>query len=165
MRTTITLAGLVLIVAPLTAQTTAPVPVPVAPAAEVSPELKAFNGYWKPESVIADGTEQMTSLEAKASIVLRIRDGEYTLFAIKDAKADTGLRLCTAQLAVDPAAKTFVLTVTDGYRKGERMHGIYDLAGPRMRVCYGPESGPRPTTFDAPKGSHLFCETWVSEKN
>ena len=160
MRTTVTLAGLLLIVSPLTAQDTAP----ATPAADVPPELKAFNGYWKPESVVADGAEQMTSLEAKASIVLRIRNGEYTLFAVKDAKTDTGFRLCMARLAVDPATNSFTLTVEDGYRKGERMHGIYSLAGSRMRVCYGPESAPRPTTFDAPKGSQLFCETWVNEK-
>jgi|YNPBryunderm2012_1023409.scaffolds.fasta_scaffold28781_2 uncharacterized protein (TIGR03067 family) len=141
-------------------------PTSIATAANfaANPELvKLFNGYWKPESVIADGVEQLSTPEAKASIILRIRNGEYAIFAIKDAKNDTGLRLCTAQLTLQQEPRTFELLITDGFRKGQRLHGIYDFAGERLRICYGPAELPRPTTFDAPKDSGRFCETWRKE--
>ena len=125
--------------------------------------VKQLNGYWKPESVIAGGVEQLSTPEAKASIILRIRDGEYTLFTIKDPKSDTGLRLCTAQLTLNPETRGFELMITDGFRKGQRLHGVYDFAGDRLRICYGPAEQPRPTSFDAPKGSERFCETWRKE--
>lgn len=161
MRLILTLAALVAMTAMAHAQAPAPA---TTPTVEVSDDLKKLNGYWKPESVVADGTEQMSTPEAKASILLRIRNGEYCLFAIKDLKSDQGLRLCMAQLTVDAASHSFVLTVVDGYRKGQRLHGIYDHAGDRLRICYGPENQPRPTSFEAPKGTSYFCETWVTEK-
>ncbi|MCZ2341984.1 MAG: TIGR03067 domain-containing protein [Bacteroidales bacterium] len=161
MRMTMALTGLLMLAATLTAQEAPTLP---PSGVDVPAELKQLNGYWKPESVIADGVEQLATPEAKASVILRIRNGEYALFAIKDSKSDTGLRLCTAKLSLDPATHTFTLAVTDGFRKGQRMHGIYDQAGERIRICYGPEAQPRPTAFEAPKGSQLFCETWVLEK-
>lgn len=161
MRTTMSLTGLLLFTLTLTAQETPTLP---PSGVDVPADLKALNGYWKPESVVADGVEQMSTPDARSSVVLRIRNGEYALFAIQDPKSDTGLRLCTAKLALDAATHTFTLSVTDGFRKGQRLHGIYDHAGNRIRICYGPEAQPRPTAFEAPKGSQLFCETWVLEK-
>lgn len=135
-----------------------------AQAPVVPPELKKLNGYWKPHSVVADGEEQMKSAEAKAGITLRIKDGEYALFQIKDAKDDTAFRLCTADLKLDPAAKTFELVVKQGYKKDQKLHGIYEHTSTEFKVCYGPAEKPRPTKYEALKGSDYFCETWVPEK-
>lgn len=135
-----------------------------AQAPAVPSEVKRLDGFWKPQSVIADGEEQMKTPEAKAGVTLRIKDGEYTLFQVTDAKEGTGFRLCTADLKLDPAAKTFELSVKQGYKKGQKMHGIYEHTTNEFKVCYGPAEKPRPTKFEAPKGSDCFCETWVPEK-
>ena len=135
-----------------------------AQAPAVPPELKRLDGFWKPQSVVADGQEQLKSAEAKASITLRIKDGEYALFQIADAKEDKHYRLCTADLRLDPAAKTFELAVKQGFKKGQKMHGVYEHTSNEFKVCYGPAEKPRPTKFEAPKGSDYFCETWVPEK-
>jgi uncharacterized protein (TIGR03067 family) len=123
-----------------------------------------WDGYWKPLSVIADDEEQMKSAETKAMITLVVKDGEHRLFVLKDAVKDLHYRLSTSDLTVNPEAKTFELSVKQGQKKGEKLHGIYELTEQTLRVCYGPAAKPRPTGFKAPKGSECFLETWVREK-
>src|SRR5262249_40656058 len=102
--------------------------------------------------------------EAKAGITLRIKDGEYALFQLADAKEDKHFRVCTADLKLDPAARTFELEVKQGFKKGQKMHGVYEHTSNEFRVCYGPAEKPGPTKCEAPRGSDYFCETWVREK-
>ena len=40
------------------------------------------------------------------------------------------------------------------------LHGIYELEGDTLRLCYGPAAGSCPQTFDAPTGSKRFLEMW-----
>lgn len=135
-----------------------------AQAPTTPPELKRLEGFWKPKSVIADGEEQMKSPVVKASITLRVKDGEYALFQLADAKEDKHYRLCTADMKIDPAARTFELAVKQGFKKGQKLHGIYEHSSNELKLCYGPAERPRPTKFEAPKGSDYFCEEWVPEK-
>lgn len=49
--------------------------------------------------------------------------------------------------------------------KGARRHGIYEVDGNKMKLCYGSMDSPRPKEFNAPKGSEFFSEVWVKEKS
>ncbi|MFO0849178.1 MAG: TIGR03067 domain-containing protein [Gemmataceae bacterium] len=129
----------------------------------VSPHLKQLEGHWKPESVQFDGKEQLDA-KAKQALTLWIKDAEYRMFYVSDPAKDLHFRLFTADLALDPATKTFALTVKDGQKKGEKRHGIYEVKGDKLTVCYGPAEKPRPTTFATTAGSECFCEVWVKEK-
>ena len=147
---------------------------PVVPAAAVSPvpelsgpmaaELKRMQGHWKPQSVVFDSVEQIPDPKAREKLTLWVEGSEFRTFYCRDVKADQHFRLFTADLNLDPTAHTFELTVRDGPKKGERRHGIYELNGKTMKLCYGPVDQPRPTTFAAPKGSGIFLETWAVEK-
>ena len=131
----------------------------------VAEEVKRLTGHYKPVSVQFDGAEQLPQdPKGRNALTLVIENGEYRAYFQPDPKKDSHFRLFTADLTLDPVAKTFELIIKDGQKKGERRHGVYEHAGSQLRVCYGPADKPRPTSFAAPKGSDWFCETWGLEK-
>lgn len=151
-----------------TAHAIDPVP-PVVPASAVAPaapagDLKKWQGFWKADAIQYDGVDQLADAQQRAKLTLVVKDGEYRMYFASDPAQDKHLRLFTADLALDPAARTFVLTVKEGQKKGEKRHGIYDLAGGKLRVCYCPAEKPRPTKFESVKGADTFVETWSPEK-
>lgn len=130
-----------------------------APAASPTP----FAGFWKPVRVEHQGEVQIDA-KSGAAITLVIQGNEYKVFVASDPAKDLHFRLFTASLAVDEAAKTFELTVTDGQKKGEKRHGIFQRDGDKLMLCYAPADQPRPATFAAPAGSGIFNEVWSLEK-
>jgi uncharacterized protein (TIGR03067 family) len=126
-------------------------------------EMKKWAGYWKPQSVIFEGKEQMPDANSRASITLVVKDGEYRMYVLSDPQRKLHLRLFTADLKLDPASKSFELTVKDGDKKGQRRHGIYEHKDGQLKICYGPGEKPRPTKFEAPPGSEYFLETWTPD--
>ncbi len=133
-------------------------------SAEVPASLKPFSGVWKPDSIIHEGT-QHADATARERIRLSIENNTYKMFYVTDAAKGLGQRLATSSLSVDSSSKQFELVFADGPRKGETLHGIYELTAQTLKLCYGPAGkNPRPKQFDAPKGSGFFCETWTREK-
>jgi uncharacterized protein (TIGR03067 family) len=134
------------------------------PTVSLADDTKAIVGFWKPVSVIADGVERFPEGKAREAITLVVKEGEYRLYHCIDAAKDLHHRLATAEIKLDPTTKGIELTIKDGPQKGQKSHGIYELKDGKFRVCYGPADKPKPTKFDAPAGSGLFCETWTPEK-
>ncbi len=132
--------------------------------APVPDDVKKLNGFYKPESVQYEGKEQFPDAKSKAPITLVVKDGEYRMYYLSDAQKDLHVRVFTGDLKVDGAAKTFELIVKEGQKKGEKVHGIYELAEKQLKLCYCPADKPRPTTFAAAAGSGCFFETWAVEK-
>lgn len=131
----------------------------------VADDIKRLTGHYKPVSVQFDGSEQLPQdPRSRNALTLVIENGEYRAYFQPDPKKDSHFRLFTADLTVNPTARTFDLVIKDGQKKGERRHGIYEHAGSHLKVCYGPADKPRPTSFAAPKGSDCFSETWAIEK-
>jgi uncharacterized protein (TIGR03067 family) len=126
-------------------------------------EMKKWTGYWKPQSVVFEGKEQMPDPNSRASITLVVKDNEYRMYVLSDPQRKLHLRLFTADLRLDGASKSFELTVKDGDKKGQKRHGIYELKDGRLTICYGPAEKPRPTKFEAPPGSECFLETWTPD--
>jgi len=152
------LVGMMMAMPMLPAQDVKPV------AAQVPTELKPFSGVWKPESIIHDG-KQHADATARERIRLSIENNQYKMFYVTDAAKGLGQRLATSLLSVDSSSKQFELVFADGPRKGETLHGIYEVTEKTLKICYGPAGkNARPTKFDAPTGSGFFCETWTREK-
>ena len=63
-----------------------------------------------------------------------------------------------------PAPKSIAFEFADGPLKGQKRHGIYELAGNQLKLCYGPADKPKPTEFKAPANSGYFLETWARQK-
>ena len=148
-------------------QAAAQVPAPPSqlPASDPPPPTpKEWVGVWSPVSCLYDGAEQMGDAKIRDAIRLSIEKGEYKLYYLTDPVELVGKRLSVAALSVDEKAGTFALHITDGQKKGEKVLGIYELKGDTLKLCYAPADQTRPTKFEAPKGTAVFCEEWARAK-
>ena len=136
------------------------------PAAAPASDLDKLQGYWKPLQCDYEGKAQMpTDLMKQVTVVFD--KSEYHLYFKDKEPGKDGkpviLRLALANIALDPATKSITLEFADGPLKGKKSHGIYELAGNQLKVCYGSVDKPKPTKFESPAGSGYFLETWVRQ--
>ena len=142
-------------------------PPPAAPTPPASSDLDKLQGYWKPLQCELEGKGQMPA-DLMKQVTVVFDKNEYHLY-FKDSKPDKDgkpiiLRLALANIALDPPTKTITFEFADGPLKGKKSHGIYELAGNQLKLCYGPQEKPKPTKFESPAGSGYFLETWVRQK-
>ncbi len=141
---------------------------PAAAPAPASSDLDKLQGYWKPLQCELEGKGQMpTDLMKQVTVVFD--KSEYHLY-FKDSKADKAgnpiiLRLAKADITLDPTTtpKTITFEFMDGQLKGKKSHGIYELAGNQLKLCYGSVDKPKPTKFESPVNSGYFLETWARQ--
>jgi uncharacterized protein (TIGR03067 family) len=137
------------------------------PPAPPATDLDKLQGYWKPLQCDSEG-KAMMPVDLMKQVTVVFDKSEYHLY-FKDSKTDKDgkpivLRLALANIALDPAAKTITFEFADGPLKGKKSHGIYDLAGDQLKMCYGPADKPRPAKFESPAGSGYFLETWARQQ-
>ena len=137
------------------------------PAATPASDLDKLQGYWKPLQCEFEGKAQMPA-ELMKQVTVVFDKSEYHLY-FKDSKLDKDgkpiiLRLALANVALDSATKTITFEFADGPLKGKKSHGIYELAGNQLKMCYGPAEKPKPTKFESPANSGYFLETWARQK-
>ena len=131
------------------------------PSPSLDSTPKAFIGVWVPVSCQANGAEQFGEKERK-EFRLSIENGMHKLYLLTDPVKMEGVRIHAAKLSVDEKAGTFDLEVADSKlkAKGDKIHGIFAFDGDKMKLCYAPANQPRPTKFEAPKGSETLYEVW-----
>jgi uncharacterized protein (TIGR03067 family) len=141
---------------------------PLPSAAPAATDLDKIQGYWKPLQCELEGKGQMPT-ELMKQVTVVYDKSEYHLY-FKDSKTDAAgkpivLRLALANISLDPntSPKSIVFEFADGPLKGKKSHGIYELAGNQLKLCYGPVEKPKPTKFESPVGSGSFLETWVRQ--
>ena len=139
------------------------------PAATPTTDLDKLQGYWKPLQCELEGKGQMPA-EVMKQVTVVFDKNEYHLY-FKDSKLDKDnkpiiLRLALANITVDESTspKTIHFEFADGPLKGKKCHGIYELAGNQLKMCYGSVDKPKPSKFESPAGSGYFVETWVRQK-
>lgn len=139
------------------------------PAATPTTDLEKLQGYWKPLQCELEGKGQMPT-EVMKQITVVFDKSEYFLY-FKDSKLDKEgkpiiLRLALANIALDPTTgpKSITFEFADGPLKGKRSHGIYELAGNQLKLCYCSVDKPKPAKFESAPGSGCFLETWVRQK-
>ncbi|GIW83816.1 MAG: hypothetical protein KatS3mg106_329 [Gemmataceae bacterium] len=137
-------------------------------AGEPSPggDLAALQGQWKPLHCEYEGRAQMTPEVMKQITAVYDQNDYYLYFLDKgqDGKPRP-IVLATVQITLDPTTqpKGIIFEFKDGPLKGQKRHGIYELAGNQLKLCYGPADRPRPKEFQAPAGSGYFLETWARQ--
>ncbi len=138
------------------------------PASAPATDMDKVQGYWKPLQCDFEGKPQMPT-EVMKQVTVVFDKTEYHLY-FKDAKPNAAgqpviFRLALANIALD--AKTTPKTITfefaDGPLKGKKSHGIYELAGNQLKLCYGTVDKPKPTKFESTAGSGYFLETWARQ--
>lgn len=137
------------------------------PPAAPPTDLDKLQGYWTPLQCEYEGKPQMP-VDIMKQVTVVYDKNEYHLY-FKDKEPNKKgepviLRLAKAAIALDPATKTITFEFADGPLKGKKSHGIYDVAGDQLKVCYGSADKPKPTKFESPAGSGYFLETWVRKQ-
>jgi len=142
---------------------------PVAPGVEPKPadDLAALQGNWKPLHSEFEGVSQMSPEVMKQVTVVFDKNEYYLYFKDKDRNGEPkALVLALLQVSLDPSTspKSISFEFKDGPYKGQKRHGIYELAGNQLKMCYCPGDKPKPSEFKAPPNSGLFLETWARQK-
>ncbi len=138
------------------------------PAAAPMTDLDKVQGYWKPLQCDFEGKPQMPT-EVMKQVTVVFDKGEYHLY-FKDEKASKNgqpgiLRLALANISLDATTtpKSITFEFADGPLKGKKSHGIYEVAGNQLKMCYGSVDKPKPTKFESSAGSGYFLETWARQ--
>jgi len=138
---------------------------PPGSPAPLSADLTALQGNWKPLSILFEGKPQMVAEDMK-KVTAVFDQAEYHLYyADKSKEPPTVLKLAVLNIVLDPSSnpKSFTFEFTSGNLKGQKRHGIYEVAGNELKLCYGPLDKPRPVQFAAPLKSGYFLEVWARQ--
>ncbi len=137
------------------------------PAAAPTSDLNKMQGYWKPLQCEFEGKPQMPAAVMNQVTVV-FDKSEYHLY-FKDKPNAMGqpviFRLALANIALDekPSPKSITFEFADGPQKGKKCHGIYEVAGNQLKMCYGPSDKPKPAKFESSANSGYFLETWARQ--
>ncbi len=101
--------------------------------------LKALQGEWKVEKMVASG-EQVPA-EKATKLILTFKDSQLIP---NDMPKDV------ATVKLDPDRKPAWFDLTDLSK--ETMLGIYELTGDTLKICLADPGGDRPKEFASPKG-------------
>jgi uncharacterized protein (TIGR03067 family) len=126
-------------------------------------DMAMLQGYWKPLSIEFEGKPQVSSADELKKLTGVFDQSEYHLY-FKDGSKEP-LKLAVMNVTLDPTTspKTIVFEFARGELKGQKRHGVYEIAGNQLKLCYGPVDKPKPASFAAPAGSGLFLEVWAKQ--
>ncbi len=139
-----------------------------AVAANPKPEddLASLQGNWKPLQCEYEGVPQMPA-DVMKQVTVVFDKAEYHLYFVdktKDGQPKV-LRLALANIGLDSTTspKSMTFEFAEGPFKGQKRHGIYEIAGNQLKMCYGPVDKAKPTVFKANANSGFFMETWARQ--
>ena len=143
------------------------------PATTPTTDLDRLQGNWKPLQCDYEGKPQMApapDFDPKEQVRGVFDKSEYYLY-FKDRKPDPNgkpviFRLGLANIKLDETTspKTIYLEFAEGPLKGKKCHGIYEVAGNQLKMCYCSVDKSKPTKFESHKDSGCFIETWVRQE-
>jgi uncharacterized protein (TIGR03067 family) len=135
------------------------------PPGSAGGDLAFLQGNWKPLAIQYEGKSQ-APVEEMGKLTGVFDQNQYHLYyADKSKTPPYVLKLAVMNVALDPTTspKGITFEFADGNLKGQKRHGIYEVAGNELKLCYGPADRPRPAQFTAPTGSGYFYEVWAKQ--
>jgi uncharacterized protein (TIGR03067 family) len=136
-----------------------PAPAPAAPTGD----LGLLQGYWKPLAIEYEGKSQVQNANELKKLTGVFDQAEYHLYFKEPDKDPLKLAVMNVTLDTSTTPKTINFEFARGELKGQKRHGIYEIAGNQLKLCYGPVEKPKPATFSAPANSGLFLEVWAKQ--
>jgi len=130
-------------------------------AAENDPAIKKdmnqLQGEWSMVSGTADGQPMPDEMRKQMKRVCK--GDEITV-------TSGGQLFLKAKISIDPSKKpkTIDYEMIDGFTKGKKQLGIYELDGDTFKACFGAPGAERPTDFASQPGDHRTSSVWKRQK-
>src|SRR5438093_3630879 len=132
-------------------------PVWAAENEAVKKDLCQLQGEWSMVSGSADG-QPVPDVMVKQ--MKRVCKGDET------TTTRAGQLFFKAKITIDPSKKpkTIDYQMTDGFTKGQKQLGIYEVEGDTFRSCFGKPGAERPTDFTSKPGDGRTLSVWKRNK-
>jgi uncharacterized protein (TIGR03067 family) len=123
----------------------------------VKSELKALAGEWSMVSGSADGQPMPEDMRKQMKRVCQGDELTVTMGAQIFVKA---------KITIDPSKKpkTIDYQMTDGFSKGKKQLGIYELEGDTLKSAFGKPDAERPADFTSKPGDGRTVSVWKRQK-
>jgi uncharacterized protein (TIGR03067 family) len=121
----------------------------------VKKDLAQLQGEWTMVSASADGQPMSEDMLKQMK---RVCKGDEITVTMGDQV------FLKAKITIDPSKKpkTIDYDMTDGFSKGKKQLGIYELNGDTFKACFNSPGAERPTEFKA--GAGLTLSEWKRQK-
>jgi len=124
----------------------------------VKKDLARLQGEWSMVSGSADGQSMPEEMLKQMKRVCKGDESTTTM---------AGQVFMKAKITIDPSKKpkTIDYEMTEGFTKGKKQLGIYELDGDRFKSCFGAAGAERPTDFTSKPGDRRTLSVWKCEKS
>jgi len=123
----------------------------------VKKDMTRLQGEWLMVSGSADGQPMSDPMLKQMK---RVCKGDETTTTM------AGQLFFKATITIDPTKKpkTIDYQMTDGFTKGKKQLGIYEVDGATFKSCFGKPGAERPTDFTSKPGDGRTLSVWKLEK-
>jgi uncharacterized protein (TIGR03067 family) len=123
----------------------------------VKKDMAGLQGEWSMVSGSADGQPMPDQMLKQSK---RVCKGDETTTTV------AGKLFMKAKFTIDPSKKpkTIDYEMTDGFTKGKRQLGIYELDGDTFKSCFAGPGIERPIDFTSQPGDRRTLSVWKREK-
>lgn len=123
----------------------------------VKKDLAQLQGEWSMVSGSAEGQPMPDELRKQMKRVCKGDEATTTM---------GGQMFIKAKITIDPSKKpkTIDYQMTDGFTKGKRQLGIYEVDGDTFKSCFSKPGAARPADFTSKPGDGLTVSVWKREK-
>jgi uncharacterized protein (TIGR03067 family) len=124
----------------------------------IKKDLAALQGEWSMVSGSADGQSMP---EETRKQMKRVCKGDETTTTM------AGQVYIKAKITLDPSKKpkTIDYDMTDGFTKGKKQLGIYEVDGDTFKACFAKPGAERPTDFTSKPGDGRTLSVWKRQKS
>lgn len=123
----------------------------------VRKDMALLQGEWSMVSGSADGQSMPDEMRKQMK---RVCKGDQTTTTM------AGQLFIKARITIDPSSKpkTIDYQMTDGFTKGKKQLGIYEVDGDTFKSCFAKPGAERPTDFTSKPGDGRTLSVWKREK-
>jgi uncharacterized protein (TIGR03067 family) len=123
----------------------------------VKKDMAQLQGEWLMVSGSADGEAMPDDIRKQMK---RVCKGDETTTTM------SGQVFLKAKIAIDPSKKpkTIDYEMTEGFTKGKKQLGIYELDGDTFKSCFAAPGTERPADFSSKPGDKRTLSVWKRQK-
>ena len=123
----------------------------------VKKDMAQLQGEWSMVSGSADGQAMPDDIRKQMK---RVCKGDETTTTM------SGQVFIKAKITIDPSRKpkTIDYEMTEGFTKGKKQLGIYELDGDTFKSCFAAPDAERPADFSSKSGDKRTLSVWKRQK-